>query len=457
MFITKKHLSRRTFLRGTGVTIALPFLESMLPAQTPLSKTAATPKSRLSCIYIPHGATMDHWTPATEGKGFEFSDILKPLEPYRDYVNVISGLCHTKAGPTDGEDSGGALDHNRAVAVFLTGAHPKKGAQSQVGVSLDQVIAEKMGQDTPLPSIELSIEESTLTSDAGFSGAYRNTIAWKSPTVGAYRNTIAWKSPTVPLPMENSPQIVFERLFGDGSTDAQRRARREQSISLLDSVMNQVAGLQKDLPASDRTRLTQYLEEVREIERRIQKAAKQTKSDVALPEAPVGIPDDFEEHLKLMFDLQALAYQAEITRISTLLYSHETSGTVYPKSGVRDGFHNASHHSNNRKNMDQFAVLNKYHVNTLTYFFDKLKKTPDGDGTLLDHTLVLYGSTLSDGNEHNHDPLPVLLVGGAGQVKGGRHTRVAPHTPMANLLLTMLNKFGVQQDKFGDSTGIVEL
>ena len=314
MFITKKHLSRRTFLRGTGVTIALPFLESMLPAQTPLSKTAVTPRSRLSCIYIPHGATMDHWTPAAEGKGFEFSDILKPLEPYRDYVNVISGLCHTQAGPTDGEDSGGALDHNRAVAVFLTGAHPKKGAVSQVGVSLDQVIAEKTGQDTPLPSIELSIEESTLTSDAGFSGAYRNTIAWKSTTV--------------PLPMENSPQIVFERLFGDGSTDAQRRARREQSISLLDSVTNQVAGLEKDLPQSDRVRLQQYLEEVREIERRIQKAAKQTKSDVALPEAPVGIPDDFEEHLKLMFDLQALAYQAEITRISTLLYSHETSGTV---------------------------------------------------------------------------------------------------------------------------------
>jgi hypothetical protein len=258
--------------------------------------------------------------------------------------------------------------------------------------------------------------------------------------------------------MENSPQIVFERLFGDGSTDAQRRARREQSISLLDSVMNQVAGLEKDLPQSDRVRLQQYLEEVREIERRIQKAAKQTKSDVALPEAPVGIPDDFEEHLKLMFDLQALAYQAEITRISTLLYSHETSGTVYPKSGIRDGFHNASHHSNNRKNMDQFAVLNKYHVNTLTYFFDKLNKTPDGDGTLLDHTLVLYGSTLSDGNEHNHDPLPVFLVGGAsGQVKGGRHIQVAPHTPMSNLLLTMLNKFGVQQQKFGDSTGTVEL
>src|SRR5262245_24898255 len=234
MFITKKHLSRRTFIRGAGVTVALPFLESMVPAQTPLSKTAASPKSRLACIYIPHGATMDLWTPAAEGKGFEFTEILKPLEPFRDQLCVISGLAHAQAGPTDGEDSGGALDHNRAVAVFLTGAHPKKGAQSHVGTSLDQAVAEKLGQDTPLPSIELTIEESTLSSDAGFSGAYRNTIAWKSPTV--------------PLPMENSPQVVFERLFGDGSTDTQRRLRREQSISLLDSVMNQVAGLQKDLP-----------------------------------------------------------------------------------------------------------------------------------------------------------------------------------------------------------------
>jgi hypothetical protein len=443
-FITKKHLSRRTFLRGAGVTMALPFLESMVPAQTPLSKTAANPKSRLACIYIPHGATMDHWTPATEGTGFEFAEILKPLEPFRDYVNVVSGLCHPQAGPTDGEDSGGALDHNRAVAVFLTGSHPKKGAQSYVGVSVDQVIAEKLGQDTPLPSIELSIEESSLSSDTGFSGAYRNTIAWKSPTV--------------PLPMEHSPQVVFERLFGDGSSDAQRKARRQQSISLLDSVLNEVAGLQKELPSADRSRLSQYLEEVREIERRIEKAAKQTKSDVALPEAPVGIPDDFEEHLKLMWDLQALAYQAEITRISTLLYSHETSGTVYPKSGVRDGFHNASHHSNNRKNMDQFAVLNRYHISTLTYFFDKLKKTPDGDGNLLDHSLVLYGSTLSDGNEHNHDPLPVILVGGAsGRMKGGRHLQYRAHTPMSNLLLSVLDKFGIQQDKFGDSSGRLEI
>src|SRR5262245_35227248 len=255
MFIAKRHLSRRTFLRGAGVPIALPFLELMVPAQAPLRNTAANPRSRLAGIYIPHGATMDHWTPATEGTGFEFSDILKPLEPFRNYVNVITGLAHPQAGPTDGEDSGGALDHNRAVAVFLTGAHPKKGAQSQVGVSVDQILAGKIGHETPLPSIELTIEESTLSSDAGFSGAYRNTIAWKSPTV--------------PLPMENSPQVVFERLFGDGSTDAQRKARRQESISLLDSVIGQVSSLQTELPAADRARLSQYLAEGREIERRI--------------------------------------------------------------------------------------------------------------------------------------------------------------------------------------------
>jgi hypothetical protein len=444
MFITKKHLSRRTFLRGAGVTVALPFLESMVPAQTPLSKTAASPKSRLGCIYIPHGATMDHWTPATEGSGFEFSEILKPLEPFRDYVNVVTGLAHPQAGPTDGEDSGGALDHNRAVAVFLTGAHPKKGGGSRVGTSVDQVGAERLGEDTPDHSIELTIAESRLSSASVFSGAYRNTIAWKSPTV--------------PLPMENSPQVAFERLFGDGSNDKQRRERRDQSISLLDSVLSQVSGLQKELPNADRTRLSQYLEEVREIEQRVQKAAKQTKSGVAVPEAPVGIPDDFEEHLKLMWDLQVLAYQAEITRVSTLLYSHETSGTVYPKSGVREGFHNASHHSNNRKNMDQFAVLNRYHIGTLAYFFDKMKATPDGDGSLLDHSMILYGSTLSDGNEHNHDPLPVLLVGGAsGELRGGRHLKFPAHTPMSNLLLSMLDKLGIRKDSFGDSTGRLEI
>jgi hypothetical protein len=444
MFVSKKHLSRRTFLRGAGVTIALPLLESMVPAQTPLRQTAATPKSRMGSIYIPHGATMDKWTPAKEGSGFEFSEILKPLEPFRDHLNVVTGLRHPGVAPWEGEDSGGAENHTRAAAVFLSGAHPVKGVQAHVGPSFDQVAAQNVGQDTPLPSVELSIEEVGLTCDAGFTCAYRNTLAWKSATQ--------------PLPMENNPQVVFERLFGDGSNDIQRRSRRRESLSLLDSVRDQVASLQKDLPASDRSALGNYLDEVREIERRVQKVDKQLTPDLALPEAPAGIPDNFEEHLKLMFDLQVLAYKSEITRISTLMLARETSGAVYPATGIREGLHNASHHSNERKNMDQYAVINRYHVKMLTYFLDKLKATPDGDGTLLDHSLILYGSSLSDGNEHNFDPLPIVLVGGAsGQLKGGRHMKYPPGTHMSNLLLTMLNKVGVQIDKLGDSTGKLEI
>jgi hypothetical protein len=443
MFLTKKHLSRRTFLRGAGVTIALPLLESMVPAQTPLSRTAATPKSRFGCIYIPHGATMDKWTPATEGTGFEFSETLKPLEPFRDQINVVSGLRHPSVAPWPGEDSGGAENHTRAAAVFLSGAHPVKGVQANVGPSVDQVAAQNVGQDTPLPSVELSIEEVALTCDAGFTCAYRNTLSWKSATL--------------PLPMENNPQVVFERLFGDGSDDTQRRVRRQQSLSLLDSVKGQVASLQKELPAPDRTRLRDYLDEVREIERRVQMVDQRLTPNLALPEAPSGIPDNFEDHLKMLFDLQVLAYKSEITRISTLMLARETSGAVFPATGIREGFHNASHHSNDRKNMDQFAVINRYHVKTLTYFLEQLKATPDGDGNLLDHSMILYGSSLSDGNEHNFDPLPIVLAGGAsGKLNGGRHLKY-PDTNMSNLLLAMLDKLGVRQDKFGDSTARLEL
>jgi hypothetical protein len=274
----------------------------------------------------------------------------------------------------------------------------------------------------------------------------------------AYRNTLSWKSAKLPLPMENNPQIVFERLFGDGSTDAQRLERRQQAQSLLDSITRQVPSLEKDLPASDRQRLRDYLEEVREIERRVKHVDAKLSRNLDLPDAPVGIPADFEEHLKLMFDLQVLAYKSEITRISTLMLARENSNAVYQGSGVREGFHNASHHSNERKNMDQFAVINRYHVSMLAYFLEKLRATPDGDGNLLDHSMILYGSSLSDGNEHNFDPLPVVLAGGAsGRLRGGRHVKYAPHTPMSNLLLTMLDKVGARVDSIGDSTGRVEI
>jgi hypothetical protein len=439
-FITKKHLPRRTFLRGMGVTVALPLLDSMIPAQTPLAKTAATPKSRFLGIYVPHGATMDKWTPATEGANFELTESLKPLQKVREYVNVFTNLAHPHAGGI-GSDAGG--DHARSAAVFLSGAHPEKGSV-HAGITIDQALAAKIGQDTPLPSVELAIEEGALNCGSGYGCAYFNTISWRNADQ--------------PLPMENSPQVVFERLFGDGANANLRLSRKKQDRSILDSVNDKVAKLQGKLDPADRARVSEYLDDIREIERRIQKAEQQSASQLDVPEAPVGIPELFEDHIKLLFDLQTLAYRAEITRIATLMYAKDTSGATYPNSGVRDGFHGASHHSNARAKMDSFALINRYHVQMLAYFLEKLKATPDGDGNLLDHSVVLYGSSMSNGNQHDHDPLPIIVAGGAsGQLKGSQHIVSPPHTPMSNLLLTLLNKMGVQQESFGDSKGMINI
>jgi hypothetical protein len=444
MFITKKHLSRRTVLRGAGAAIALPLLDSMIPARTALAQTAAAPKTRLGCIYIPHGVTMDKWTPATTGKGFELTEILSPLAPVRDQICVISGLTHAPVAPWPGEDSGGANNHNRAGAVFLSGAHPVKGNRAVCGPSLDQLAAAHMGQDTPIPSSELALEQGGLNCDSG------NTCA--------YINTLAWKSATLPLPMEHNPQVAFERLFGLGVTEAERAVRRTEASSVLDSVLGQSAKLQGALPASDRRVFSDYLEDVREVERRVVQVDSLMSSGVELPEPPVGVPDDLEEHANLMFDLQVLAYKTEITRISTFMYGRELSNTIFPNSGVRESWHLASHHSNDRKNMDQYAVLNRYHVGLLTSFLSKLRATPDGDGTLLDHSVILYGSSLSDGNQHNFSPLPILLAGGAaGQLEGGRHLAFPEGTPMSNLLLALLHKIGSPVDSIGDSTGPLEI
>jgi Protein of unknown function (DUF1552) len=440
MFITKKHLSRRTFLNGMGVTIALPLLESMLPAATPAAQTAAKARTRLGCIYFPHGATMDKWTPAVEGSTFDLSEILQPLKPFQDRVNVISDLSHPQAY------GGGSAtaNHNRSAATFLSGAHAEAGPRAHLGVTLDQFAAQHIGQETALPSIELTIEDASLSCGEGLSCAYRDTISWQGPTS--------------PLPMQNNPQVVFERLFGDGSTDAERRGRRELSISLLDSVLGEASALQRKLPAADRYRVDQYLTDVREIERRIQKAADQASTELTLPNAPAGVPKDVEEHIKLMLDLQVLAWQADITRITTLLMAKELSNAVYPKSGVRDAFHILSHHSNVRENQDRFAVLNRYHVGLLAYLLAKLQSIQDGDGTLLDHSIILYGSAMSDGNQHNHAPLPIILAGGAsGQLKGGRHIRNPKDTTMSNLLLALLDKLNIPTEKFGDSTGMLSI
>lgn len=430
-FITRRHLSRRALLRGAGAALALPLLDSMVPAMSATPK----PNVRFGAIYFPHGATMARWTPRDDGRDFTFSEILQPLAPHRAYINVVSNLGHALAyGP------GGATgNHNRSSATYLSGAKAASGAQPRLGVTVDQVAAKHLGRDTPLPSLELMIEEAGLNCGEGLSCAYRNTLSWQNETS--------------PLPMQNNPQVLFEQLFGDGANDAQRAARRSQALSLLDSVTEQINGLNRALPASDRERLDRFVTDVREIERRIQQSGERVDSNIALPGKPAGIPEDVEEHIKLMYDLLALAWQTEITRTSTFMLAKELSNAVYPKSGIRDSFHILSHHSNNENSKARFAVLNRYHVSLFAYFLEKLSKLPDGDGTLLDHSLVLYGSGMSDGNSHNHDPLPIVLAGRAGgALQGNRHIRQKELTPMSNLLLAMLDKLGCPEERFGDST-----
>ena len=442
---TKKHLSRRTFLHGMGVTMSLPLLEAMVPAQTPLVRTAANPQIRLGLCMIPHGAVMTHWTPATEG-ALELSPILSPLAAHRDRVVVVSNLAHRMAGPQGPGDNGG--DHTRCPAVFLNGVHPKRtdGADIRAGVTIDQIAAKKIGQQTLLPSLELAVEDySGLVGscDVGFSCTYMNTISWSTPTT--------------PMPMEINPRVVFDRMFGDGSTAEERLQRIERQRSILDAVTGQIRRLQGDLGPSDRNRVAEYLDTVREIERRIQLSERQA-SNAALdvPPSPSGIPDDHEEHTKLMFDLMALAFQADITRISTFMMAREVSYRTFPKIGISEAFHPASHHQNSPARLEALAKINTFHVSLVAHLLDRLKATPDGDGTLLDHSLILYGSAMSNSNIHNHAPLPVMLAGGAaGRMKGGRHIKYPEDTPMANLLMTILDKAGIPQESVGDSTGFL--
>jgi hypothetical protein len=438
-YLTRKHLSRRTVLRGVGATIALPLLVSMLPAGT---ARGATPRARFACVYIPHGAVMRQWTPADDGPGLAFAPILRSLEPFRDRTNVVSGLTLPLAY---GEDASAGANHTRSSAVWLTCARPEPGPTPRLGVSVDQLAAQRIGQDTPLPSLELSLEEGGLSGGSGLSGAYRNTIAWRTPAA--------------PLPMEVNPQVVYERLFGEGATAEQRAQRRAQAASLLDSVLEDARALFRTLPGDDRARLERHLEDVREVERRIELAGRKVGDDLAVPDKPAGVPDDFEQHAKLMFDLLTLAWAAELTRVGTLMIAKEVSNAVYPASGVNDPFHNLSHHSEVPSNIERYARLNAYHTSTtLAYFLRRLQETPDGDGTLLDHSLVLYGSGMSNSNQHDHEPLPTIVAGGAsGALAGGRHIRAGAGTPFANLLVALLDKLGAGVESFGDSTGAVAL
>lgn len=440
-YITKKHMSRRTLLRGLGgVAVALPFMESMLPAAT--STASSSGRTRLGFFYVPHGAVMDKWTPATSGANFAMSPTLKSLEPYRNWLNVVSDLALPAAYT---EDASAAANHSSSCASYLSGAAMHKN-ENLLGITADQVAVRHIGQDTPLPSLELGIEGSSATCGEGWSCAYRDSMSWADERT--------------PLPLERNPQVVFERLFGDGKDSAARAASREQAASILDGVLDQTASLQRELPASDRQRLDQYLTDVREVERRVELAGQQAEAELDLPPTPVGIPADFEDHIRMMFDLQVLAWQTEMTRISTLMLAVENSNTIYPKSGVREAFHPLSHHSNIQANKDKLAQLNAYHVSMFAYLLQRMQETPDGDGTLLDNSMLMWGSGMADSNVHNHDPVPLLLAGGAsGKLKGNRHIRLgaSSKTPLSNLLLAILQKANVNVDKFGDSTGTVDI
>ncbi|HZF28058.1 MAG TPA: DUF1552 domain-containing protein [Gammaproteobacteria bacterium] len=425
-YLTKRHLSRRTVLRGVGAAIALPLLESMIPAGIRTASAAGAPRSRLACVYIPHGCVASRWTPAATGRDFEFTPTLRPLEPFRDRLTIVSGL---KLPAAYVGESSAAANHGRSSQCWLT-CEPEATGPSPA--SADQLAARAIGQETPLPSLELALE-------AGAS--------------------VSYLTPTTPLPTETNPRVVFERLLGDGSTPEERAARQRQLSSLLDSVTGQVAGLERGLPGADRERLDRYLTDIRELERRLALAGDSPLATIDVPAKPNGIPADFEQHAMLMFDLLALAWQADLTRIATFMVARELSNRLYPKSGVNEGFHNASHHSEIPANIDRLAKLNEYHTRTtIAYFLGKLASTPDGDGTLLDHSLVLYGSGMGNPNQHDHNPLPMLLAGGgSGRLKGGRHLHAGVDTPFANLLVTVLGKLDVPVERFGDSTGALEV
>jgi hypothetical protein len=455
MFITKKHISRRTVLRGMGAAVALPFLESMVPARTPLKQTAATGPARLCAIEIVHGSGGSTrlgqreflWSPEKEGADFAITPTLKSLEPYQDYLTIVTNTDLDPARAWVAKEEGS--DHTRSAATFLTASHPKmtQGADIYCGTSLDQVYAHRFGQDTPLPSIQLCIENvGSLSASCGYGYSC------------VYANTISWSDPTTPLPMERDPRVAFERLFGSGGTSEDRQARRKEDRSILDTITHAVARLREDLGPSDRARLEGYLDDVREVERRIQKIEQYNVDNPdarELPAAPVGVPDSFGDHVALMFDLQALAFMADVTRVSAFKMGRDVSARVYADSGIDTPFHSASHHGDKAETVREFAQLNEYHVSRVAPFLEKLKNTPDGDGSLLDHSLVMYGSPMGNSHVHEHKRLPIFLVGHAnGQIKGNLHLKMPEGTPMANLLLTMLDRLGVSDlTEFGDSTG----
>ncbi|HEY1306109.1 MAG TPA: DUF1552 domain-containing protein [Vicinamibacterales bacterium] len=450
MIITKRAISRRTVLRGMGVSLALPLLDAMVPALTATTATAASPVRRYGFFYMPNGVAMNHtnvnyWKPATAGAGFEFSPILKPLEPFRNQVTVVSGL-HNRSAESLGDGNG---DHTRSTGSWLTGTHIKRteGSDLRAGVSADQVIAAQFKKETPLPSLELAILPNSVTGgcDTGYSCAYGTTLSWSSPTT--------------PLPTQSSPRLVFEQLFGDGGPASAQVAAARSKNSILDSAIQELAGLRSKLGPADRSTVSDYLDVLREVERRIQQTeAKNAEAPLPEYDRPgIGMPERFDDHAKLMFDLQHLAFQADITRVTTFMYGAEQRARMYPEIGLNESHHSMSHHGDNPENLAKYAKLCTWHVDLFAYLVEKMRNTPDGDGNLLDHSLLMIGGGMSNGNIHSHIDVPIALVGGASGFKGNRHVATTMGTPLSNLLVTMVQSSGVPIDSFGDSTGVLSL
>jgi hypothetical protein len=433
MFITKKFLNRRTVLRGAGAMIALPLLDAMIPAATALASTAAKPLVKLGFVYFPHGAIMEKWTPQKEGTDFELTPILEPLKPFQKQLTIVSGL-----GNRPGESQ---AVHAIVPATWLSCVHPKQGQDPNMAMTADQIAARYIGQETPLPSLEIATEA------PGGGGACDRDYGCN------YSGTISFRTATTPLPMEYSPHKLFQRLFGRGDTPEERKELVEEQASILDMVQQDASDLQRKLGARDRAMLNDYLDTVRELERRIQKTRAQDLSHLKLPNVPVGNPDSFDQTMNLMYDMAALAYQANLTRVMNMMVAAEVSGRTYNNIGVPDAFHAVSHHANDPVKKDKLVKIQNYHTKVLAKFLTKLQNTPDGDGSLFDHSIILYGSNMSNSDRHNQFPLPTAFIGGGcGKMKGGRHLRYPDHTPLANTLLTMLDRAGVPVEKLGDST-----
>jgi hypothetical protein len=437
-FISRRSIPRRAVLRGLGATLALPLLDAMVPALTATALTAAAPTRRFGAIFIPMGERPSHWTPKTAGAGFDFSPILKPLEPFRDSITVVSNVDRPLQGT-----------HAVSSGTWLTGTAPKRTEAEDfvAGTSLDQIVAQQIGRDTVFSSIEIGTEDLT-----GYVGAC--DVGYSC----AYMNTISWKSPTIPMPLETNPRVVFERMFGRPGSTEERVARMRQNRSILDSVRGDISSLERGLASRDKVRLDQYLEHVREIEGRIQRAEKQATTEIVIPTAPVGIPDSWEEHASVLFDLMALAWEADLTRVFSFMLNREASQLVFPEIGLAEPWHHVSHHGNEPEKLEMLVKVNIWQISLFAKFIERLRSTPDGDGNLLDHSLTLWGSGMSDSNAHSPLDVPYLQVGkAAGLFKGDKHLVAPKGTQLANVMLTVAQRYGAEVDRFGVSTGAFEL